>query len=286
MKQINGKTAVLGIVGHPVSHSLSPAMHNAALSALGLDYVYVPFAVHPDRLPAAVAGMRALGVVGFNVTIPHKTAIIPWLDGLDESAAAAEAVNTVHNVNGRLIGYNTDGSGLVRSLDEDLGFYPCGATIVMIGAGGAARGALASFCRAGAGKVIIINRDTDKAHKLAEFTGNRYAGTEIAVAADAEQLRPYLGSADLLLNTTSLGMNQERIPFVNFIDLPDSTKVYDMVYSPPMTPFLTDATRRGLSAANGLGMLVGQAEAAFKIWTGVFPPSGVMRSAVSGLFAE
>lgn len=286
MKCINGKTEILGIIGHPVGHSLSPAMHNAALAALGLNYAYVPFDVHPEKLPAAVAGLRALGVAGFNVTIPHKTAIIPWLDVLDESAVAAGAVNTVHNVGGRLLGYNTDGTGLVMSLKEDLDFSPGGATIVMIGAGGAARGAIASFCQAGAGRVIIINRNLDKAHELAAFMGNRYSGTEVTVAVDTAQLRTHLGSADLLLNTTSLGMGKERIPFVDFIDLPGNTKVYDMVYSPPLTPFLADAARSGLSGANGLGMLVGQAEAAFEIWTGVRPPSGVMRSTVFGLFAE
>lgn len=286
MKCINGKTKILGIIGHPVGHSLSPAMHNAALAALGLNYAYVPFDVHTEMLPAAVAGLRALGVAGFNVTIPHKTAIIPWLDELDESAAAAGAVNTVHNVNGRLLGYNTDGSGLVMSLKEDLNFSPGGTTIVMIGAGGAARGALASFCQVGAGRVIMINRNPDKAHELATFMGSRYTGTEIVVAADALELKAHLSSADLLLNTTSLGMNQERIPFLDFSDLPGSAKVYDMVYSPPLTPFLADAALSGLSGANGLGMLVGQAEAAFRIWTGVLPSSGVMRSTVFGLFAE
>lgn len=286
MNGVSGKTAILGIIGHPIGHSLSPAMHNAALAVLGLDYCYVPFDVPPERLPAAVAGLRALGVAGFNVTIPHKTAIIPWLDELDESAVAAGAVNTVQNSDGRLTGYNTDGSGLVKSLGEDLDFDPQGAMIVMIGAGGAARGALSSFCRAAASRVVIINRNSSKAHELAEYMADRYGGTEIIVAADVGELRRYSAEADLLLNTTSLGMNQERISFVDFADLQGSTKVYDMVYAPPLTPFLSDAAQRGLSGVNGLGMLVGQAELAFEIWTGVRPPSGVMRSAVFSHFAE
>ncbi len=282
---INGRTGILGIIGHPVGHSLSPAMHNAALKVCSLDYVYVPFDVHPERLTAAVAGLRALGVRGFNVTIPHKSMIIPCLDALDESAQAAGAVNTVHNIDGRLIGYNTDGEGLLTSLEADLGFSPQGTAIIMVGAGGAARGALASFCRAGAARIVIVNRSYARAHELAAFMGNRYAGTEIAVVASAEELKPYLGDAALLLNTTSLGMQREQIPFVDLGDVAGGTKVYDMVYSPPLTPLLRDAANRGLPWANGLGMLVGQAELAFKIWTGMRPPLGVMRSVVSSHFA-
>ena len=284
MRYPNGKTKILGIIGHPVGHSLSPAMQNAALTACGLNYCYVPFDVHPGHLDVAVAGLRALGVSGFNVTIPHKAAVLSYLDELDESAEAAGAVNTVHNDNGRLVGYNTDGDGLVRSLSEDLGFNCTGAgTIILIGAGGAARGAVAALCRAGATRIVIVNRSRDKARTLAEIMGNRYRGTEVVSVGDAGELLPYLGEAVLLVNTTSLGMNQEKLPFLKLTDMSPAAMIYDMVYEPPITPLLRDAAECGLRNANGLGMLAAQGEYAFHIWTGIRPPTGVMKSVFSSV---
>ncbi len=282
MRYPNGTTKVLAIIGHPVEHSRSPAMQNAALAALGLDYVYVPFCVAPEGLAAAVSGLRALGVAGFNITIPHKVSVMGLLDGLDESAEAAGAVNTVRNDDGRLVGYNTDGDGLVRSLSEDLGFVPGGETIVMAGAGGAARGAVAALCRAGAGRIVIVNRSRERADELALFMGRRYAGTEIISLSAAAELKPFLGETRLVVNSTSLGMNHEPLPFLSLADLPLTASVYDMVYSVPVTPLLRDATDRGLRCANGLGMLAAQGELAFRIWTGTEPPRGVMKGVLMG----
>jgi shikimate dehydrogenase len=219
------------------------------------------------------------------VTIPHKSAIIPYLDELDESAQAAGAVNTVKNEDGRLTGYNTDGDGLVRSLAEDLDFTPGVEDIVVAGAGGAARGAIAALCRAGARRIIIFNRTTSKGVELAESLGDRYSNTEILAAESALELKNYLKKAALLVNTTSVGMNREVMPVVDVADLPIDAKVYDMVYSPPVTPLLRQTAELGLRGANGLGMLASQGELAFKIWTGIFPPTGLMKSALINICA-
>ena len=258
-------------------------MQNEALAACGLDFVYVPFTVSPERLAEAISGLRALGVAGFNVTIPHKVSVMAYLDSLDESALAAGAVNTVLNDRGRLVGYNTDGDGLIRSLVEDLGFGPPMGTIVLVGAGGAARGAVAALCRAGAGRIVIINRSLERARELALSLGQRYGDTEIIPVGDNAELRAYLGETELLVNTTSLGMNHEAIPFISLADLPASAMVYDMVYAPPVTPLLREATALGLRCANGLGMLAAQGELAFHLWTGREAPAGVMKGVLSGV---
>jgi len=276
--RVNGTTKVLGIIGHPVRHSLSPVMHNRALRACGLNYVYVPFDVAPEGLGAAVTGLKALGVAGFNVTIPHKTRIMQFLDQLDATAEAAGAVNTVKNDCGRLTGYNTDGDGLIRSLANEFGFNVRGASIAIVGAGGAARGAVAAFCRAGAGRIILANRTHARASELASDMALRFPDADLSVVADFKELEECLTNTDLLVNTTSLGMNRDTLPFVRLTGLPRTAGVYDMVYAPPVTPFLQEAVGLGLKGANGLGMLAAQGELAFTIWTGITPPSGLMKS--------
>ena len=279
---MNGTTKILAIIGHPVRHSLSPAMHNTALQACGLNYVYVPFDVAPEGLGAAVAGLKALGVAGFNVTIPHKTLIMQYLDGLDASADAARAVNTVNNDGGRLVGYNTDGDGLIRSIANEFEFDVRGATIALIGAGGAARGAIAALCRAGTGKIIIANRTHEKASLLASEMALRFPGSELSVVSGFKELEGCLADSDLLLNTTSLGMDRDSLPFLRLSRLPRTARVYDMIYAPRVTPLLKEAAGLGLKGVNGLGMLAAQGELAFTIWTGVTPPSGLMKSVLDG----
>jgi shikimate dehydrogenase len=283
MPVVHGKTRVVGIIGDPIRHSLSPIMQNAAFAATLLDYIYVPFAVSPENLEQAVIGLRALGVCGFNVTIPHKTAIIPFLNRLDESADSAGAVNTVQLLGTSLIGYNTDGDGLVDSLSTDLDFSPGADQILVIGAGGAARGAIAALCRSGAKRILICNRSVERARAVMQDMNIRYPETYIDVVRQNQVSREYLGSTSLLLNTTSLGMNGERIEGINLSDLPEHAKVYDMVYSCSGTPLIKEASASGLRAVNGLGMLVAQGERAFEIWTGNKPPEGVMRRALDSI---
>jgi shikimate dehydrogenase len=259
-------------------------MHNSALRASGLNYVYVPFDVEPEMLGAAVAGLKALGVAGFSVTIPHKTRIIQHLDELDDSADAAGAVNTVKNDYGRLIGFNTDGDGLIRSLANEFELNVRGASIAIIGAGGAARGAIAALCRAGAGKITIANRTRERASELASAMAIRFPGTELTVVSGFKELEESLGNIDVIVNTTSLGMNRDTLPVLHLSSLPRTAVVYDMVYAPRVTPLLQEAVGLGLKGANGLGMLAAQGELAFIIWTGVTPPFGLMKSVLDGIY--
>jgi shikimate dehydrogenase len=280
MSSVTGKTGVVGIIGYPIEHSLSPIMQNAAFAAALLDYMYVPFAVTPENLETAVTGLTSLGVCGFNVTIPHKTAIIPFLDRLDESAESAGAVNTVARSGASLIGYNTDGDGLVDALASELNYIPGSEQILVIGAGGAARGAIAALCRSGAEKILVCNRTLENACSIKLAMNSRYPETEIDVVPLEQLSEMHLKVSSLLLNTTSLGMKGEKIGTINLASLPVHAKVYDMVYSKSVTPLVACALTSSLSAVNGIGMLVAQGERAFKIWTGQNPPKGVMRQAL------
>jgi shikimate dehydrogenase len=271
---ITGTTRVLGIIGDPVSHSRSPEMQNRALAAVGFDYVYVPFHVRPEQLAEAVAGFRASGVHGFNVTVPHKVAVAPLMDRLSPEAEQIGAVNTVHNENGKLVGYNTDGFGLVTSLREELGFEPHGADLIVVGAGGAARAAVHALCSAGAGRIVIINRTVAKAGELAEKYRKLFPGSRLDVC---QVLPTSRAEYDLLLNTTSIGMDGISLS-ADPTSLDTDAVVYDMIYAPSETPLLAAAKRRGLRFANGLGMLAAQGERAFTIWTGVTPPQGLMKA--------
>ena len=285
--KIVGKTKILGIIGHPVAHSLSPLMHNAAIEALGLDFVYVPFPVEPESLSAAVHGLRALGVRGFNVTIPHKSAVMPLLDKISPEADLCGAVNTVSNENGLLVGYNTDGTGLLKSLRDDLGFKPGGSVVLILGAGGAARGALASLCNAGVSRIIVANRTRERGEALVETFRDRFGKVSFHLSSlETGSLEENLKAADLLVNTTSVGMNGSSFDGLNLPSMASHAKVYDMVYSPAETPLLADARRNGLACANGIGMLAAQGEAAFSIWTGVESPPGLMKDRVLAEIVE
>lgn len=275
---ISGTTRILGIIGAPVAHSRSPLMHNRALDALGLDFVYVPFPVAQERLSEAVAGLRAVGVCGFNVTIPHKVAVVPFLDRLSPEAEQIGAVNTVKNDDGILTGFNTDGTGLVRSLREDLGFDPQGAKIVLVGAGGAARAAVHALCTQSAGQIVIVNRTVDTARALAEEFSELFPKT-VLVATGALSTRHE--ETDLLINTTSVGMDCVSLSADPAV-LAAGAAVYDMIYAPAETPLLAAARVRGLRCANGIGMLAAQGEVAFTIWTSVSPPEGLMKAALVG----
>jgi shikimate dehydrogenase len=282
MAALTGKSTVAGIIGWPVSHSLSPVMHNAAFAELGLDWVYVPFPVAPARLAEAVAGVAALGLAGFNVTIPHKVAILPLLDRISPEARLIGAVNTVAISDGLLTGYNTDGIGLIAALAAKLGFSPEGRSVLVIGAGGAARSAVAALAGAGASAVALVNRSVAKGEELVEAIAGSLSGCRLSAYPLERVAEPsFLAGFDLVVNTTSLGMKGEAVPGLEVSRLQRGCAVYDMVYAPPVTPLLAEAVRLRIPAANGLGMLVAQGEAAFRIWTGVEPPSGCMERALA-----
>jgi len=277
---IGGKTRICGVMGDLVAHSVSPAMHNAAFRELGLDYAYLPFNVGADNLGKAVDGIRALNLVGMNVTIPHKVAVIPLLDEVDPQAQQIGAVNVIHNKDGRLAGSNTDAEGFLRLL-EGHGINARGLRVVVLGAGGAARAAC--FALASQGAVItILNRTADKAAGCArEMAGNTGCTFE-ALEMNAANLARALAETDLLVNATSIGMapGADRSP-VNSELLERRHTVVDIVYNPVKTRLVRDAEKAGAVAIGGLDMLAWQGALAFERWTGRAAPFDVMRRAAT-----
>lgn len=278
--KISGKTKILGIFGYPIEHTLSPQMHNAAIEVLGLDMVYLPFEVRPEGLGIAVEAIRSLGILGVNVTIPHKSAIIPYLDRISEEARVIGAINTIVNRGGELIGYNTDGEGYVRSLKRELDFDVKGKKVLILGAGGAARGILVSIAREGPKDVIVANRTITKASTLVRELKGLFPDVGMtALGLIPEILKVHLGGTALLINATSLGMRGEGIG-LPLDALPGDTVVSDIVYKPLITPLLEEASALGFITHNGLGMLVEQGALSLKLWTGLDAPIEIMREVV------
>lgn len=285
MRALTGRTRVLGVFGYPVEHSLSPAMHNAALEALSLDYVYVPFSVAPDRLADALVGVRALGIAGVNLTIPHKENVLRLLDEVAPEAVAIGAVNTVALADGRLVGYNTDGHGFAAPLAED-GIAVRGRRVVVLGAGGAARAVVFRLAADGA-EVFLYNRSVERAQRLAE-AASQVAGGSVAALASEEAVGAALTDSVLLVNATSVGMapKSEEFPPVPREALHPGLTVYDLVYRPLMTGLLSAARRAGCRIVTGERMLVHQGAKSLQIWTGRPAPIEVMVRAVRAALAE
>lgn len=271
-------TLLLGVMGDPIGHSKSPAMHNIALEASGIPGMYVPLHVKPEQLAEAVAGTKALGFSGFNVTIPHKVEMLKLMDELDESAVCCGAVNTVVIQDGKLKGYNTDGIGYVRSLKEELNSELSGKHITILGAGGAARGVVYALLREQPANVTVINRTVDKAEQLAtEFSNDNLQ----VQSGSYEALDKVLSQTDILINTTSIGMspNSDETPLEQS-RIPEGIIVSDLIYNPLETRFLREAKSRGCTVVGGLGMFVYQGAYAYEYWTGQPAPVSVMRSAL------
>lgn len=284
--KVTGDTKVLGILGYPVGHTLSPLMQNAAFEALGLDYAYLPFKVHPEELGAAVKGIRALGIIGVNITIPHKEQVIPFLDEITEEASIIGAVNTIENRNGRLIGHNTDSGGYIRSLREDAGFDPNGKNILVIGAGGAARGVIAGLSRNRASGIFIANRTMEKREKLAIGFGDKFKEIKFTpFPLSSLKDKDMLSSVDLIVNTTPLSLEGET-PDIEFTLTHPHTLISDIVYSPPMTPFLKKAREAERKTLGGLGMLLYQGAISFEIWTSKEAPIAAMKKALMEAIKE
>lgn len=279
---ISGRTKVCGIFGCPVEHTFSPALHNAAFVTTGLDYVYVPFEVAPRSLAAAVEAIRALGLVGVNVTVPHKEAVLPLLDGLSEEAARIGAVNTIVNREGYLYGDNTDGKGYLKALRE-AGFAPAGRTVLFLGAGGSARAVAVQLALAGASKLVFTNRTEARAADLARLIAEK-TGIQVDLVTWPEQAgdklpTKTLADADLVVQATSLGMSPkvyETVP-LPFASFRPGQVASDLVYNPVETLFLKKARLAGAVTVSGLGMLLHQGALAFELWTGIPAPLAVMR---------
>ncbi|KQL53479.1 shikimate dehydrogenase [Heyndrickxia shackletonii] len=259
---------LFGVIGDPISHSMSPMMHNDAFKNLKIDGYYQPFRITPEDLATAIKGMKVIGIEGFNVTIPHKTSILPLVDRLDPLAKAIGAVNTVVRDGNDYVGYNSDGLGFIRSLQERWKKDFKNEKTLIIGAGGAAKAIYYSLASVGVKKIDICNRTTARAQGLVDHCPFK-CETNIL---DFPQARQNLGAYTLVIQTTSIGMspNINEIPFSLENMLPN-THAVDIIYNPLETKFLTEARQKGATTQNGIGMFVHQGAIAFEKWTGIKP---------------
>lgn len=288
MSSPTARTRVVGIIGDPVRHSLSPVIHNAAFRALDLDWVYVAFPVLGGKGAGAVAAMRTLGLSGLSVTMPHKATIVGELDRLGPVAARLGVVNTLSWAgpvqDGLLVGDSTDGPGFLASLVEDEGFEPSGRRALVLGAGGAARAVTLALAEAGVQSVTVVARVEAAAASSAALAGAR--GRAVS-PTDLDALAQELSESQLIVNATPVGMTGTGVPY----DLPvgligRDQHVSDLVYEPAVTPLMAAARAQGATSSNGLGMLIRQAGMQLEIWTGRRPPLDVMSAAAVGALAH
>jgi shikimate dehydrogenase len=292
---ITAATRYCAVYGQPIKHSASPAMQNAGIVALGLNWRYLAFEVDPANLRAAIAGAKAMNFIGLNLTVPHKLLAMEMMDALDESARAWGAVNTVRfegkDASGewqplgrfaealpkevRSHGFNTDADAITRSLREDLGFEPRGSSVLLLGAGGAGQVAAFKLASENVAELFLVNRTTSKAEAVAKEIRRRYPEVIIVLGYPDKPV-------DLLLNATALGLKPDDPPPWNEQTFPVARAgcVYDMIYRPAETPLLKAARTAGRRTANGLGMLLHQGAKALELWTGRNPPINVMRAAL------
>ncbi len=286
ISRIGPETRIVGVFGYPVRHSASPAMQNAAFLSTGLDYIYLSFEVKPQDIKEALNSLRVLGIRGMNLTIPHKETSIAFLDEISAEALKIKAVNTVMLENGRLRGFNTDIEGFLKPLVFENGWLPEGKKAVILGAGGAARAVVFSLLDAGASEIVIANRTPERAKKLSDFMKPLFPSAQIrCVSISDSSLANQISSSSLLVNCTPLGMKNEN-PLRDFDCIKPGMKVYDLIYRPADTPLLAGARKKGADTIGGLGMLVYQGAASFKIWTSADPPIGVMKNACREAIGE
>lgn len=279
----------LGIIGYPIGHSISPAFQQAALDHLGIAAEYRAYAVPSDRVGAFVRGLRVSGVIGINVTVPHKEAVMPHLDEIDDWATEAGAVNTIVNRNGRLLGCNTDGYGFLRALRASGNFEPAGRRALILGAGGSARGVVHALLRAGVGHLSIANRTPARADTLAQLATQRGTPAVAMGLADAAALAVAVADADLIVNCTALGMRHgpdETASPLAGQSIPAGCLVYDLVYNPMQTPLLRQAANAGAATLGGIAMLVYQGAASFEHWFGQPAPVDIMMAAATAAMRE
>lgn len=281
---ITGYTRIVGVMGAPVEHSRSPQMHNAALAKAGLDYVYVPFHVHPGDIARALEGFKALNVVGINVTLPHKEAVLPYLTSISREAALIGAVNTLSFRDGEIHGDNTDAEGFLRALQEPEGGdgeHGLFREVVVLGAGGAARAVVVALALAGARRILIANRTTTKAVALAEEMQQKTNVTMHGMGLTDARVDEAVRKSTLLVNTATASMDAAAPLLIDDTVLSPHTFVYDIVYTPPVTPLMHAAAERGCKTLGGMGMLVHQGAIAFEKWTGIKPCLATLKGALS-----
>lgn len=279
---ISGNTKLAGILGYPVSHSLSPRMHNAAYQAMELDICYVPIPVEQKNLKDAIRGLKVMEFIGANVTIPHKVEAALMMDNLAESAARTGAVNTIVNSDGTFVGHNTDGEGFIRSLEETVSLDYELAPAVVIGAGGAARSIAVALAEAGIKQLSIVNRSIDRAAELQDLLRKSYPSVSTTVYGLNEELGEAIEASKLIINTTPLGMDGNlKSSIVPVDNLTKDHVVCDTVYTVSgVTPMITAAREKRATTLGGQGMLLHQGALAIRLWTGIDPPLEVMRQAI------
>jgi len=282
MQKITGTTKLLGVIGDPIEHSLSPVMHNSAIASLGVDYVYLPLPVKPADLENAIAGFKGIGLVGFSITIPHKQAIIPLLTEVSDIAQSVGAVNTVWSTDRGWSGTNTDVEGFIAPLQADNRDWSQ-TTSVILGYGGAARAVVVGCVQLGCKEIHVVGRNVQK---LSQFQQS-WVNAPLPVTLNVhpwEQLPELLSQADLVVNTTPVGMypHVEQSPIDTAVMelLPKDAIAYDLIYTPNPTLFLQQAKKQGAITIDGLEMLVQQGAAALKIWLGHPPPVEIMRQSL------
>lgn len=272
---------IYGLIGHPVEHSLSPSMHNAAFKELNIDAEYKLFDVLPEDLEAFLKQLPEKGILGVNITIPHKVKaknLVEKIGSLDEVAKRFGAINTITVSGGKLKGFNTDGPGFYRSLQADLKFEPEGKTVFVLGAGGAAR-AVAMYLGNGAKKICVTDIDSRMTDELKKHF-EKYYDQQKLVVLSRNDFEKGLIEADLLVQATPVGMKDEDTCPIDIKLLNSKTRVYDLIYNRPMTRLVREASKRKLHAVTGLGMLLYQGALAFELWTGEKAPVDVMRKAL------
>ena len=278
---LTGHTRIVGVIGDPVEHSRSPQMHNAAFAKAGLDYVYVPFHVRPKDLAAAIAGFKAINVVGINVTLPHKQAVISHLTSISREAELIGAVNTLTFTDEGIHGDNTDAPGVLRALEENGNMsVPVGENVVVLGAGGAARAVVVALALAGVASITIANRTVERAVALAEKMGQKTGISMQGLGLADAQLPVAIRESMLLINTATVSMDATHPLLISADWLQPNTIVYDIVYTPPVTPLMRAAAARGCETLGGMGMLVHQGAIAFEKWTGIAPCTETMHQAL------
>jgi shikimate dehydrogenase len=275
---ISGKTRVCGVIGDPIEHTLSPIMHNAAFEALKLDYVFLAFKVKPDEVGNAISGMRALTIHGLNVTMPHKNAVVKYLDEVDPAGKVIGSANTILNKAGRLLGFNTDGVGALNALELN-GVEPRGKKVLLLGAGGAAK-AIAYTLSQEVDELVILNRTPEPAAELANLLKQKFKKKISAGELSPSTVKDNLADCDVLINATSVGMNPNanQTPVAPEWLKPDLA-VMDIVYNPIETKLAKDAKAAGAKVVSGVEMLIYQGAASFEIWTACKAPVEVMRKA-------
>jgi shikimate dehydrogenase len=276
---ITGKTSVFGIIGDPVDHSLSPGMHNAAFDSIGLDHIYVPFHVKTEELEDAINGARAMGIRGLNVTIPHKTEVIKYLDYLDFAAGLIGAVNTIEFGENGAVGHNTDGIGAIRAIEDVTRVK--GKKIMVLGAGGAARAISFQLLLSEAKSLVISNRTIEKAQELRDDLVEKL-DEEVIITDLGSELEKEIEDTDILINTTPIGMYPHitHKPLVTADKMHKGLIVNDIVYNPLKTGLILEAEKAGVKTISGIKMLMYQGIESFRIWTGIEPPVEVFKSAL------